>query len=320
MQPLLLLSALALVFCVMMFLSYSSSEGYARGLTKSFEMRSSSSSNSSSRAQSRSSSPSSRRSPSQSVASSGNAGGNARGNAGRRGNQPAQPAQPANGRANRGINSRGYVSESSVNDNADVSISSEEHVDGHPYINIVNKNINKNGYNNGYPGYYPYPYYSSGWYTTVPYVNSYYPPGYYPYAYGLNGSPYDPVFNNSYYDVYGAGSSLNTCMSPSGQAYGGCRRGGGYYGNQYPGYMAQPQAMCYQPMSANAAFGPYADVAGRQQWIDYAGNNGFTNISLRRDSVVSDHAIMGYIGDCPPMMQAPPPSSYLTYTTNSPYW
>jgi hypothetical protein len=308
MKSLLILSAIALVFCVIMFFTYPTSEGYARGLTKSFEVKSTMGATSS------------RVSGSPSRPSRGSGSPSRGSGVVSRGGAVSKEVVTRRQLIQQGGDPSGKGSKGGSNQVQDDDVMEENGSDrGHPYINIVNKNINRNG--GGYPnGYYPYPYYSSGWYTTVPYVNSYYPPGYYPYAYGLDNSMYDPVMNNSYYDPYGAGSSFNTCVGAGGMQYGGCRRGGGYGAYQYPGYQMQPQTLCYQPMSANAAFGPYVDVVGRQQWIDYAGNNGFTNISLRRDSVTSDHAIMGYIGQCSPMMQAPPPSSYLTYTTNSPYW
>jgi len=155
---------------------------------------------------------------------------------------------------------------------------------GMPYINIYNKNVNKNG-GYGYGGYPFASYASDGWYRTNPYTYaSYYPPSMYPGLYGLPPSD---------------------CFGPQGSYYGG-----------YCPYR-QPQTMCYQTLSTFDAFGPYgSSVAGKQQWIDYAGRNGYSNVSLAKNSVVNDHAVLGYLGQCDFWSSTPPSNGYLTYDTS----
>ena len=171
-------------------------------------------------------------------------------------------------------------------------------------IKIINKNTVKTGgrhnvdegYN--YPGYYGYryPYGYGGWYAST-YPSSYYPTWYYPSSYGFDDgmdmSGYIRGGNRSY--PYGGGFGMNAPMDP--------------------------YSVCYSPIYAKQAFGPYVDVAGKQQWIDMANKiGGVDSISLRKDSVTNDHAILGYMGTCSESMQNPPPRSYETYPLGGIYY
>jgi len=158
-------------------------------------------------------------------------------------------------------------------------------------VKIVNKNFNDSGYS------FPYratPYVSDGWYWTYPYTyQSYYPPIMYPSLYQ----------NYNYGDAY-----------PSYYPQSMLSRGG-------PLGYTQPQTTCFQTLSTFDAFGPYgSSMAGKQQWIDYAGRNGYANVSLANNSVVNDHAVLGYVGQCNFNQQIPPGKGYTTYDTNSNWW
>lgn len=88
---------------------------------------------------------------------------------------------------------------------------------------------------------------------------------------------------------------------------------GGYYGYDLKewydpyDYTNDPQGdLCYARIDISDAFGPYAGVAGKQQWLDFGSRNGFQKVYLARDSVTNDHAIVEYVGRCNRAASEPP--------------
>jgi hypothetical protein len=68
--------------------------------------------------------------------------------------------------------------------------------------------------------------------------------------------------------------------------------------------------LCYARITIEDAFGPFtAGVMGKQAWLDFGTRHGFQKVYLPRDSVVNDHAIVEYIGQCNRAAQEEPPKS-----------
>jgi hypothetical protein len=132
----------------------------------------------------------------------------------------------------------------------------------------------------GYNGYYDRPFQYWSNFVEPPGWFGWYPPGYYPSAYGLS-SPYDR------YD---------------------------YLNAVFP-----RQSLCYARIGVHDAFGPYVDVIGKQQWLDWAGRNGFPKIWLDKRSYTNDHAIVFSLSDCPQEAQKPPGRHYQMYDA-TPYY
>jgi hypothetical protein len=125
---------------------------------------------------------------------------------------------------------------------------------------------------------------------------SYYPLGYYPGAYGFGGGGvgggYDPVRG-----MWTSGPNIAT-YEPMGRY--------DYLQSYYP-----TNQICWAQIGIEEAFGPYtAGVAGKQQWKDWAGRNGFQQVALDKRSQTNDHAIVSYQGMCAPQQTVPPPRNY----------
>jgi len=137
----------------------------------------------------------------------------------------------------------------------------------------------------------------------------YYPPS----SYSTYGDyPFDGMMSNEtfgYLSPYGRNYGFNR-----GYNYGGNRRWDRYdYTNIYP-----TGERCFAKIGVNDAFGPYAQVMGKQAWIDWAGRNGFDKVWVQRQSKTNDHAIVPYIGECPYAAQKPPnPKQYQIFNSTS---
>jgi hypothetical protein len=95
----------------------------------------------------------------------------------------------------------------------------------------------------------------------------------------------------------------------------------GYNPYDYTNTLFPPSNMCYSSIGIEDAFGPYtAGVMGKQAWLDFAGRNGFETVALDKSSYTNDHAILGYVGQCTPQQQVPPPSNYAIYPASQYYY
>jgi hypothetical protein len=158
---------------------------------------------------------------------------------------------------------------------------------------------------NEYNNYYydrPYGYWSN--FITPDVDVSYYPYGYYPAAYGFGGGyagGYDPIRG-----MWTSAPGLAT-YEPLGRY--------DYMQSYYP-----TNQVCWAQIGIEEAFGPYtAGVAGKQQWKDWGGRNGFQQIALDKSSYTNDHAIVSYQGLCAPQQTKPPGRNYQIYPT-TPNW
>lgn len=116
-------------------------------------------------------------------------------------------------------------------------------------------------------------------------------------------NPFVPYLSQGWYSTYPYSFTNFPYMSYA-----------GYDG--YPSFYQQPLSRCFQAIDTFSAFGPYSsNIAGSQQWIDWAGRNGYTSVSLPK-SQVSDHAVVSWLGECSAYQQTPPPRGYLTYDVN----
>ena len=95
----------------------------------------------------------------------------------------------------------------------------------------------------------------------------------------------------------------------------------GYNPYDYTNTLFPPSNICYSSIGIEDAFGPYtAGVMGKQAWLDFAGRNGFETVALDKSSYTNDHAILGYVGQCTPQQQVPPPSNYAIYPASQYYY
>jgi len=95
----------------------------------------------------------------------------------------------------------------------------------------------------------------------------------------------------------------------------------GYNPYDYTNTLFPSSNMCYSSIGIEDAFGPYtAGVMGKQAWLDFAGRNGFETVALDKRSYTNDHAILGYVGQCLPQQQVPPPSNYAIYPASQYYY